>query len=219
MKEYKLKTKRPKIFHCILGTIKFVLRVFFKIFFRLEVMGTDKIPLRGRLILCSNHISYADPVIISAYFPRVIFFMAKIEVFTGWLLKSFFKYFNTFPVNRKKFDRQTIRYSLQILSDDEVVGIFPEGSRSTDGVLRDAQKGVGLISVMGKSSILPVAISGTNMIVQKPHKRFFFPKLRLIFGDVINTSEIINKYSHNDATEMIMKIAMERIKLLYEQIK
>ena len=218
MKEYILKTKRPKFFHCVLNIVKFMLRIFFKIFFRVKVYGIEKIPKNTNLVLCSNHISYVDPVIISAWYPQVIFFMAKVEVFKGWLLKSFFRYFNTFPVNRKKFDRQTIRYSLQVLKDREVVGIFPEGTRSTDGVIRDAQKGVGLIAFMGQSNVLPVAISGTNKIIQKPHKRIFFPEIRLIFGDVIDTQKIINQYGHREAPGKIIEYTMDSIKLLYEKI-
>ncbi|MBM3700987.1 MAG: 1-acyl-sn-glycerol-3-phosphate acyltransferase [Actinobacteria bacterium] len=218
MKEYNLKTKRPKFFHCVLSITKFILRIFFKAFFRIKVYGLEKIPKNTKLVLCSNHISYADPVIIYAWYPGIIFFMAKVEAFTGWLPRTFLRYFTTFPVNRKKFDRQAIRYSLQVLNENEVVGIFPEGTRSTDGVIREAQKGVGLIAVMGQSNVLPVAISGTNKIIQKPHKRIFFPQIRLIFGNVIDTQNIINQYGHSQAPEKIIEYAMDSIKLLYKKI-
>lgn len=218
MKEYKLKTKRPVVFHCVLLAVRFFLRVFFKVFFRLEVYGAEKIPLEKSLILCSNHISYADPVIIYACFPRIIFFMAKAEVFEVWLLKSFLRYFNTFPVNRAKFDRQAVRNSLEVLAENGVVGIFPEGTRSIDGVIRDAQRGTGIISLMSRSNILPVAISGTNKIIQKPHKRIFFKKIRLIFGDVIDTEKIIMGHDHKSASDIILKNTMEAIKHLYRQI-
>jgi 1-acyl-sn-glycerol-3-phosphate acyltransferase len=218
MKEYILKTKRAKFFHCVLSTVRFLLRIFFRVFFRLKVYGLEKIPKNTKLVLCSNHISYADPVIIYAWYPGAIFFMAKVEAFTGWLPRSFLRYFNTFPVNRKKFDRQAIRYALQVLKDNEVVGIFPEGTRSTDGVIREAQKGVGLIAAMGQSNVLPVAISGTNKIIQKPHKRIFFPEIRLIFGDVIDTQKIIKQYGHSEAPEKIIEHAMNSIKHLYNKI-
>jgi 1-acyl-sn-glycerol-3-phosphate acyltransferase len=218
MKEYVLKTKRNKIFHCILSIVRFMLRIVYTVFFRLKVYGIENIPKNTSLVLCSNHISYADPVIIYAWYPEVIFFMAKIEAFKSRLARSFLRYFNTFPVNRKKFDRQAIRYSLQVLKENGVVGIFPEGTRSTDGVIRDAQKGVGLIAFLGQSNVLPVAISGTNKIIQKPHKRIFFPEIRLIFGDVIDTQKIINQYGHREAPDKIIEYTMDSIKLLYEKI-
>ena len=218
MQEYILKTKRSKFFHCLLVTLKFLAKLFFKIFFRLEVKGYEKIPAKGRLILCCNHISYADPVIISACFPRIIFFMAKVEIFKYRPIKAFFKYFNAFPVNRNKYDRIALRNALLVLENDGVLGIFPEGTRSAEGIIREGQKGVGLISLLGKSQILPAAISGTNKIVQKPHKRFYFPKIKLIFGDLIdlNTKDINNR---NEAINYITEKTMDSIKSLYNKIK
>jgi 1-acyl-sn-glycerol-3-phosphate acyltransferase len=186
--------------------------------YRVEVIGKEKVPKKGRLILCSNHISYIDPIIIDAYFPRYLFFMAKVEVFKNSFLAPVVKFFNAFPVNRQSFDRQTFRHSVEILDDEEVVGIFPEGTRSSDGIIRDGHKGLGLIAVMGNSPVLPMALSGTNKIIQKPKKRLFFPKVRLIYGDIIETKPIIEKYGNKQSINIIVKKTMETIKNLYNQI-
>lgn len=218
MKEYIIKTKRPKIFYFIYNSIRFTLFVLFKILFRTEFIGKEKIPLKGRLIVCCNHISYLDPVIIDIYFPRPVFFMAKVEIFKLKFLANFFTYFNTFPVNRNVFDRQAVRSALEVLEDGCVFGMFPEGTRSPDGVILEGQKGIGMIAARSRSDILPVAISGTNKIIRKPHKRLFFPKIRIIFGDLVETGPIISSNSNKDASQIIISKTMKSIKELYERI-
>lgn len=219
MKEFNQKIKRSAAFHISFKFIKFLLRIFFKIFFRIKIYGKEKIPLSGKLILCSNHLSYIDPVVIESFFPRIIFFMGKIEIFNNRFLNSFFKFFNVFPVDRKGFSRFAIRHSYNILEKGEILGLFPEGSRSTDGIIGEGQKGVGLIAAMSNSSILPVAIAETNNIIQKPRKRIFFPKIKLIFGDLIDTDKIIKNNSLKDSAEIITLKTMEEIKKLSIQIK
>jgi 1-acyl-sn-glycerol-3-phosphate acyltransferase len=218
MKDFNQKIEKSRFFFILLGFIKFILRCFFKTLYRVKVYGNDRVPASGKLILCSNHISYADPVVIAAFFPRNIFFMAKIEIFSNWLFTSFLRYFNAFPVNRKGFGRQAIRHSLDILSHGEIVGIFPEGTRSTDGVIREGQKGIGLIAAMSKADILPIAISGTNMIIQKPRKRLFFPEVKIMYGDVISTLQIILNEDDRQAADLIAERTMEEIKKLYLKI-
>jgi len=218
MKKFEQIIKRSKAFYVLLRCLRFVVWLFFKTLYRIEVTGAEKIPKKGRLILCSNHISYADPVIIEAYFPGIIFFMAKVEIFRNSFFTSFLKYFNAFPVNRNSFDRQALRHSALILENDQVVGIFPEGTRSPEGVIKEGQKGLGLISVMAGSDILPMAISGTNRIVQKPHRRFFFPRVRLAFGDIIKVDPIIKKYGSKNSIDVIVAQTMKSISSLYDKI-
>jgi 1-acyl-sn-glycerol-3-phosphate acyltransferase len=219
MKEFNQKIKKSKSFFVIFGTIKFILRMVYKLLFRVQIFDMGKMPSKGKLILCCNHMSYADPVIIdSFFFKRQIFFMAKIEAFANSFASSFLTYCNSYPVKRKGFDRQAIRHSLDILENGEIVGIFPEGTRSTDGIIREGQRGIGLLAVMSGSDILPMAISGSNMIIQKPRKRLFFPKIRIICGDLIKTADIIKTYGEKQAAEVIVSKTMEKIKELYDKI-
>jgi len=218
MKEFILKTKHSKAYALIYFSLKFLLFYFFKMIYRVEIIGREKIPQNGRLILCSNHISYLDPFIVDTYYPRYVFFMAKVEVFKNKILAPMAKFFNAYPVNRQSIDRKTFRYSVEILNDEEVIGIFPEGTRSTDGIIKDGHRGFGFIAVMGVSPVQPMALSGTNKIIQKPKKRLFFPKVRVIFGDVIETASIIEKYGKKEAVDIIVKKTMDEIKELYSRI-
>jgi 1-acyl-sn-glycerol-3-phosphate acyltransferase len=144
--------------------------------------------------------------------------MAKIQLFSNKFVTAVVTWFNTYPVNRGAFDRQAIRNSVAILNAEQIVGLYPEGTRATDGNIKEGHKGVGLISIMGNSPVLPVAITGSNMIIQKPHKRLFFPEVRIAFGKPIDTASIVKKYGSSQASEIITLQTMAEIKKLYQKI-
>ena len=220
MKEYKIKLKRPKAFHVFYSFLKLILTILFKMLYRVEVSGYENIPKNGKFILCSNHLSYVDPLIIVGYFSRHVYFMAKKEVFNIRVLGEIISFLNAFPVDRNSIDRKAIKNSCEILNSEEVLCMFPEGTRSTEGVIRDGHKGVGLISIFSSSSpILPMALSGTNKIIQKPRKRIFFPKVKIIYGNLIDTSPIIKENDNKTAISIILSKTMGSIKELYERIK
>ncbi len=214
-----IKTKHGKIYYVFYKFLVSIVKFILKILFRVEVSGCNNIPKKGRVILCSNHISYIDPVVIGVFFPRYIYFIGKMELFKNKFLASFFTFFNSFSVNRFAIDRKAINTAIKVLKDDQILGIFPEGTRSEEGIIKKGKKGMGLISIIGKSPILPVAIAGTNKIIQKPHKRIFFPKIRVIFGDLIDTSGIAKKHEKKEAVGIIVEKTMNSIKNLYEKIK
>jgi 1-acyl-sn-glycerol-3-phosphate acyltransferase len=160
-----------------------------------------------------------DPVIIGAYIPRYIYFMAKKELYNNRFLSSLVSFLNAFPVNRRTLDRKTISTSFDILKDGNMLGLFPEGTRSTDGILRKGKKGMGFIAAYSKTSIISIAISGANKIVQKPHKRIFFPKIKLIAGEVIDVKSILKKYGKKEAIIIIVEKTMQEIERIYNRIK
>jgi len=220
MKEYKIKLKRSKAFHVLYSFLKSIFTILFKMLYRVEVSGYENIPKNGKFILCSNHLSYVDPLIIVGYFSRHVYFMAKKEVFNIRVLGEIISFLNAFSVNRDSLDRKAIKNSIEILNSDEVLCMFPEGTRSTEGVIRDGHKGVGLISILsGNSPVLPMALSGTNKIIQKPRKRIFFPKVKIIYGNLIDTSSIIKENDNKTAISIILNKTMGSIKELYERIE
>ncbi len=214
-----LKIKHGKAYFILFRLIQFLLMSLFSLFYRVKKIDLYKIPKKGKFILCSNHISYLDPVIIGAYIPRYIYFMAKKELYNNKFLASIVTFLNAFPVNRRTLDRKTISISLDVLKEGNILGLFPEGTRSTDGILRKGKKGMGFIAAYSKTPIIPVAISGANKIVQKPFKRIFFPKIKLIAGDIINIDDILKKHNKKEAIRIIVEKTMEEIEKIYNIIK
>jgi 1-acyl-sn-glycerol-3-phosphate acyltransferase len=106
-----------------------VLKLVTKCIFRIEIIGADNIPKDGSCMVCANHISIWDPIILICYLPRWICFIAKKETekipVIGWILKKIGCIF----INRDGVDLSAMRQSLKVLSAENVLGIFPTGTR------------------------------------------------------------------------------------------
>jgi 1-acyl-sn-glycerol-3-phosphate acyltransferase len=173
--------------------------------YRFEVTGAEHFPKEGGVLLCSNHISNLDPPVLGITAPRPIHFMAKEELFRAPVLKHIIPKLNAFPVKRGMSDRQALRTGIEILKDNKVLGIFPEGTRSKDGKLGKGLTGVGFFALRTNAAVVPCAIIG-------PYKPF--RKVRVVYGMPIDMQELREKKaSPEEATEYIMS----HIKALLEQ--
>ena len=143
-----------------------------KIIFRIEVKGKENIQTEGRLIICSNHVSLLDPVILGITFNRKIHFMAKKELFEIPILNKLFYVLEAFPVDRHNIDLKSIKKSLKILKDEEVLGIFPEGTRVNTIDKENLKEGIGLLANKGYSNILPVYIDTEYKLFRKVKLNF-----------------------------------------------
>ena len=104
--------------------------------FHLELHGRENEPKEGGYILASNHCSAIDPMIVCQGIRHSeIHFMAKAELFDIPVLKHVIRWLNAFPVSRGSGDLTPINTSIQVIQDKEILGIFPEGTRSKDGNL------------------------------------------------------------------------------------
>lgn len=159
------------------SVIRGIVGILFRLLYRLEVHGKDNVLEEGRLILCSNHISNLDPIILSIVFPRQVCWMAKKQLFKNKVLSCFLTKLGAFPVDREESDLSAIRNALKVLKKESVLGIFPEGTRVKEMNIENAKSGVALISIKANSPVLPVYIEGHF----KP-----FSKIRVYFGKPIS---------------------------------
>ncbi|AZB43356.1 1-acyl-sn-glycerol-3-phosphate acyltransferase [Bacillus sp. FJAT-42376] len=170
--------------------------VIFKPIYRMEVHGAENFPKEGSVLLCSNHIDNLDPPIVGACTPRMVHFMAKEELFKIPVLGKILIKVGAFPVKRGLSDREALRKGLKILKDGEVLGLFPEGTRSKDGKLGKGLAGAGFFALRSNALVVPCAVVG-------PYKPF--RKVRIYFGEPLNVSEYReNKVSADEMTGVIM---------------
>lgn len=126
-----------------------------------RVEGRENVPSTGALIVAANHVSGFDPPLMSASFPRRVWFLAKKELFKG-PAKWFFSAYGAHPVNRTRTDPAAYRWALGKLSLGQCVMVFPEGTRSRGGGMKKGQPGVVRLAMKSRAAIVPVGISGTD---------------------------------------------------------
>jgi len=140
------------------------MRGIFRGFSRVYIHGRERVPTDGPLIVVPNHAQWVDPVMLGAFFPRPLIFMAKQELWRRWLVGWIVERFGAFPVRRGAADRDAIRTALAVLQSGGALGIFPEGTRSRTGILREPHPGVGLLALKSGAPLLPVGIVGTVLM-------------------------------------------------------
>jgi 1-acyl-sn-glycerol-3-phosphate acyltransferase len=166
-----------------------------KLIFRPWAEGTENVPREGAVILASNHLSYADWLFMPLVIPRRVTFVAKAEYFEtpglkGWFQKKFFSGAGQVPIDRSSGSAAAgaIRTQLRLLSEGEVCGIYPEGTRSHDGRLYRGRTGVARLALEAQVPVIPVAVVNTDVIAPpgKVFGRFVRPGVR--FGEPLDFS-------------------------------
>ena len=152
-----------------------------RVLFPYRIIGRENIPPAGSggLILCCNHISMFDPVWLLIGQKRHIFFMGKEEAFRKRLPAWILRQVGAFPVSRGKGDTGALDEAEHILRQGEVMGIFPEGTRSKTGELLRFKSGTMVLAAKTQTPVLPVCIVTKNQKV-KPFRR-----TTVVFGEVL----------------------------------
>lgn len=147
------------------------LRVFVKVFirplFRLELRGTENLPEDNGFILCANHWSNWDPVFIAIMMTWPIRFMGKKELFTNPLLGGFLRKLGVFPINREGRDLKSMKYAIGLVNDNQILGIFPEGTRVDEISRSNLKEGVSYIALKAKCDLVPIEIISSYKPFQK----------------------------------------------------
>ncbi|MEU1592153.1 lysophospholipid acyltransferase family protein [Streptomyces sp. NPDC005708] len=136
--------------------------------FRPRIEGLEHVPADGPAIVAGNHLSFADHFLMPAILKRRITFLAKAEYFTGPGIKgrltaAFFRSAGQIPVDRsgKEAGQAAIREGLRVLHKGELLGIYPEGTRSHDGRLYKGKVGVAAMALKARVPVIPCAMIGT----------------------------------------------------------
>ncbi|QIG46000.1 1-acyl-sn-glycerol-3-phosphate acyltransferase [Nocardioides anomalus] len=142
-----------------------------KAVWRPTVRGLEHVPREGGVILASNHLSFADSVVIPTVAPRKVVFLAKSDYFTGTGLKglasrAWFEGMGMLPVDRDdtKAALASLDIALDVLGRGEAFGIYPEGTRSRDGRLYRGRTGVAHLALTAGVPVVPVGLSGTERL-------------------------------------------------------
>lgn len=181
---------------------KFIFRIIFKVIYRVRVYGLENVLYNEQIIVCGNHWNNLDPLLISAFFPRKIHWMAKKELFKNKLLGSIIKGLGSFPVDREKADITSTKTALKYLKEGEVLGIFPEGTRVKNKDLNTVKGGTALLALRSNSKVVPVYIEGNYKL---------FSKMNIYIREAMELEVEDRKKLDNEDYEKLTKNIMKRI--------
>jgi 1-acyl-sn-glycerol-3-phosphate acyltransferase len=155
----------------IYGVVHTVVKPVAKTVWRPTVLGLENVPRTGPVILASNHVSFADSLVIPIIVPRKVVFLAKSDYFTGSGIRGtasrlWFEGLGMLPVDRddSKAAIASLDTALQVLGRGEAFGIYPEGTRSRDGRLYRGRTGVAHLALTAGAPVVPVGLTGTEKL-------------------------------------------------------
>ncbi|MFE6281430.1 lysophospholipid acyltransferase family protein [Streptomyces sp. NPDC057877] len=185
-----------------------------RLLFRPRIEGLEHIPASGAAIVAGNHLSFSDHFLMPAVLKRRITFLAKAEYFTGPGIKgrltaAFFHSVGQIPVDRSGKDagQAAIREGLGVLAKDELLGIYPEGTRSHDGRLYKGKVGVAVMALKAQAPVVPCAMIGT-FEAQPPGK--VVPRLHPVvirFGEPLDFS----RYAGMEGEKAVLRAVTDEI--------
>jgi 1-acyl-sn-glycerol-3-phosphate acyltransferase len=185
--------------------------------FRPWVTGHENIPKTGGVIMASNHLSFIDSVFLPLVMDRRSSFLAKSDYYTGrgtksWLIKNFLKATGMIPIDRSggKASEASLQTGLGVLARGEVLGIYPEGTRSPDGRLYRGRTGVARMILEGGVPVVPVAMIDTEKVMPIGSR---LPKVRRI-GIVIGKPLDFSRFEGMEGDRFILRSITDEI--MYE---
>lgn len=163
--------------------------------FRPWMVGHENIPKTGGVILASNHLSFIDSVFLPLMTERRITFLAKSDYYTtrglkGWFSRTFLTAVGMLPIDRSggKASEASLQTGLGVLARGEVLGIYPEGTRSPDGRLYRGRTGVARMILEGHVAVVPVAMIDTEKVMPIGSKIPHVQRVGIIIGKPLDFS-------------------------------
>ena len=196
---------------------KIVLGPLLRVLFRPYVTGAENLPVSGGAILAGNHTTFLDNLIIPLVVPRRVTFLAKSDYFTGggpkgWLQKKFFSGVGMIPIDRSggQQSEPALRTGLQVLQRGELLGLYPEGTRSPDGRLYRGRTGVARMALQAGVPVVPIGLIGMFRLQPAGKRIPRLGKVELRIGKPLDFS----RYAGMEADRFVLRSITDEI--MYE---
>jgi 1-acyl-sn-glycerol-3-phosphate acyltransferase len=166
---------------------------------RLKAYGRERVPREGGAVLAVNHFSYADPPALGTVCPRRIVFVAKVELHGIPGFGSLMRAHGALAVRRGESDREALRRMRETVRNNELLGLFVEGTRQKSGVPGEAKPGAAMVAIQEGVPVVPAAIHGSQYWEWGK-----WPPVSVAFGEPMRFDEYPrNSRGYRDATQEI----------------
>ena len=152
--------------------------------FDYRVVGAEKLQFSGPAIIACNHVSFLDPPFVGIAFDEMVYSFARKTLFDHPLAGMILRSWQVLAVDRDKPDAASLKSTIRLLRDGNKVIMFPEGTRSYDGVVQSAEAGVGLFIAKGRAPVLPVRLFGTYDAYPRGARTLRPARITLVVGDL-----------------------------------
>jgi 1-acyl-sn-glycerol-3-phosphate acyltransferase len=166
-----------------------------RVIYQPEVLGFEHVPRTGAAIIAGNHVSFADEIFTPVAARRQVFYFAKAEYFTtpgvkGRSMAALFRAMRQLPVERgdTRSAAASLDVGLDVLKDGQVLGIYPEGTRSPDGRLYKFRTGVARLALRSGAPVVPVGLIGTREVKPPTGLRWHRRPIAIHFGAPLDFS-------------------------------
>ena len=192
-----------------------------KAIFRPWIVGRRNIPAEGGAILASNHLSFIDSIFLPLMIDRRVSFLAKSDYFTGkglkgWATRFFLKASGQLPIDRSggKASEASLNTGLQVLGRGDLLGIYPEGTRSPDGKLYRGRTGIARMALEAHVPVVPVVMVDTDTMMPIGAKIPRVIRIGIVIGEPLDFSRFEgmegDRYILRSVTDEIM-VALQRL--------
>lgn len=195
--------------------VKAILEPFLRLLFRPWSEGEENVPREGPALLVSNHLSFSDHFFMPLGLPRKVTFLAKAEYFTGTGLKglftrAFFTGVGQIPIDRSggKAGEAALRTGMRVLRRGELLGIYPEGTRSPDGRLYRGKTGVARLAIEAGVPVIPCAMVNTDRM-QPPGR--LVPKLGVRPGVRFGEPLDFSRYQGMETDRFVLRAVADEL--------
>ena len=178
---------------------------------RFVVRGLHHVPRQGPAILMGNHMSYSDPVLIIGSLPRQVYFMTKSEMFDGGFMHWVIAQAEAFPIPRGEVDLRALRHATSILERGDLLGIYPEGTRSKDHQLKNGHAGIVLLARQSQVPLIPVAVTGTDQLFSRRFPWAHRPTVTITYGRPFLLHELLSHPDERLSREEMTQRVMQRL--------
>jgi 1-acyl-sn-glycerol-3-phosphate acyltransferase len=190
-----------------------------RFFFSFRVIHSERIIEEGPLILASNHQSYFDPPLVGICSRRAIYYLARKTLLQIPFLGKLLPHINVILVDRDGNDMSALKTVIRTVKSGNGVVLFPEGTRSLDGVLQPAKAGIGLVIAKTRAPVQPMRIFGSHEAFPKGSGKISIAPITIVVGEPIRFSDAeLDAATHGgDERVLYQDLAgkvMERISML-----